>query len=116
MDLLINPTPDNSARVARALTSLPSVNSSALTSETFTRLGLQVPLKQYYHAELLTPRLDGVAYEEAAKHATIAKLFGVSVRLAAVEPLIQMKKLAAASDERSRQKHLADIERLKSQL
>ena len=76
-------------------------------------VGLQVPLKQLYYAELLTPRKDGPAYAEIAKAAVDAKLFNISVRVASVASLIQMKKHAVASAEAQRDKHLKDIERLK---
>jgi hypothetical protein len=54
MDLLINPTPENSKRLSRALSGLPFV--SPCNADAFTKPGLQVPLKNYFYAELLTPR------------------------------------------------------------
>ena len=59
MDLLVNPTSENSARIAQALATLPFLNSSCFNSQSFIRPGLQVPLKSHYYAELLTPRSDG---------------------------------------------------------
>ena len=110
MDLLVNPTPDNSARISRALESL---RMQGYSHDSFTKLGLQVPLKQLYYAELLTPRKDGPAYAEIAKDAVDAKLFNISVSVASVASLIQMKEHAVASAEAQRDKHLKDIERLK---
>jgi hypothetical protein len=112
MDLLVNPTPDNSARVAQALATLPLLNSGCFDSKSFTRPGLQVPLKSHYYAELLTPRKEGPNYSEIAKEAVDAKLFQRPVRLASPASLIRMKQQAVASAEKERDKHLKDIERL----
>jgi hypothetical protein len=110
MDLLVNPTPENSARISRALDGL---HMNGYTSDSFTKPGLQVPLKQLYYAELLTPQKDGPAYSEVAKDAVDAKLFNIPVRLASVVSLIRLKEQAVASAEGQRAKHLKDIERLK---
>lgn len=110
MDLLVNPTPENSARISRALDSL---HMKGYASDSFTKPGLQVPLKRLYYAELLTPPKDGPTYSEVAKDAVNAKLFNIPVRLASVVSLIHLKKQAVASAEAQRDKHLKDIERLK---
>lgn len=112
MDLLVNPTPDNSERIAQALATLPYFDSRCFSSGSFTRPGLQVPLKSHYYAELLTPREEGPSYPEVAKEAIDAKLFQEPVRLASPASLIRMKQQAAASAEKERDKHLKDIERL----
>lgn len=114
MDLLVNATSDNSARIAKALGTLTSLNTNCFTNDSFARLGLQVPLKNYHYAELLTPKIAGPTYAEVAKNAVNAKVFGIPVRLASVASLIQMKEQAAASAEGHREKHLEDIERLRS--
>ena len=113
MDLLINPSPDNSARVAQALATLPLLNSGCFNGKSFTKPGLQVPLKSYYYAELLTPRREGPSYAEVAKEAVDVKLFQKSVWVASPASLIRMKQQAVASAEKERDKHLADIERLR---
>ena len=110
MDLLVNPTPENSARISRALDGL---HMNGYTSDSFTKPGLQVPLKQFYYAELLTPQKDGPAYSEVAKDAVDAKLFNIPVRLTSVVSLIRLKEQAVASAETQRDKHLKDIERLR---
>jgi hypothetical protein len=56
MDLLVNQTPENSARISRALGCL---ELKGYLADSFTKPGLQVPIKRHYHAELLTPRKDG---------------------------------------------------------
>lgn len=110
MDLLVNPTPENSARISKALDDL---HMNGYTSDSITKPGLQVPLKQLYYAKLLTPRKDGPAYSEVAKNAVDAKLFNIPVRLASVVSLIRLKEQAVASAEAQREKHLKDIARLK---
>jgi|SRR5213593_3137644 len=110
MDLLVNPTPENSACICRALDGL---HMNGYTADSFTKPGLQVPLKQLYYADLLTPPKDGPTYSEFAKDAVDAKLFNIPVQLASVVSLIRLKEQAVASAEAQRDKHLNDIERLK---
>ena len=112
MDLLVNPTPDNSARITQALCSLPSMPMNCYTNDSFAKPGLQVPLKKFYYAELLTPRKEDPTFSDLAKDAVDAKLFGIPVRLASITRLIRMKEQAVAAAEAQREKHLADIDRL----
>jgi hypothetical protein len=110
MDLLVNPTPENSARISRALSDL---HMNGFTLVSFAKPGLQVPLKQLYYADLLTPQKDGLTYLEVANDAVDAKLFNIPVRLVSVMSLLRMKEQAAASAEAQKEKHLEDIQRLK---
>jgi len=110
MDLLVNPTPENSARISRALAGM---HMQGFNDRSFTKPGLQVPLKHMHYAELLTPRKEGPSYSEVAKEAVDAKLFQKPVRLASPASLIRMKQQAVASAEKERDKHLKDIERLR---
>lgn len=113
MDLLVDSTPDNSVRIAQALATLPYLNSSCFGSNSFIRPGLQVPLKSYYYAELLTPRKEGPSFSEVAEQAVNAKLFQKPVLIASPASLIRMKEQAVASADKERDKHLKDIERLR---
>ncbi len=110
MDLLVNPTHENSARIARALESL---RMQGYSDRSFAKLGLQVPLKQMYYAELLTPQRDGPTYADVEQDAVDAKLFNIPVRVASAAVLIKLKSKAVASAEAQRDKHMIDIERLK---
>jgi hypothetical protein len=110
MDLLLNPTEENSARVSQALASL---NLQGFQKNSFARLGLQVSLKHHLYAELLTPRPDGVAYTEMDRLAVPAKLFGIPVRLAAPASLIQMKQSEVVASLAESEKHRKDIELLR---
>jgi hypothetical protein len=109
MDLLINPTSENSARISRALQSL---ELQGFTDQSFTKPGLQVSLKQVHYAELLTPRREGPSYSEASEEAVDRSVFNIPVRIASPSSLIRMKQQAATSDERQREKHIADIQYL----
>lgn len=113
MDILVNPTPDNSARISQALSSLPSMPMNCYTNDSFAKRGLQVPLKKFYYAELLTPRKDDPTFSDVSKDSVDAKLFGIPVQLASIAQLIRMKEQAVAAAEAQREKHLADVDRLK---
>ncbi len=113
MDLLIAPTAENAAKVAKTFTSL---GLFGLPETSFVRLGLQVPLKDAtFYAELLTPRDGGMTYAEVEASAVDARLFNIPVRLASVSALIGMKTQAIESTVGvERQKHLEDIKSLKA--
>ena len=110
MDLLVNPSNENSARISRALDGL---RLQGYSENSFTKPGLQVLLKQGYYAELLTPKKDGPTYSDVARDAVEAKLFYIPVRVASTAALIRLKEQAVSSAEAQRDKHLKDIERLK---
>lgn len=111
MDLLVNPTLDNSKRISDAL---GAINLNCHHKNSFTRPGLQVPLKQIHYAELLTPRKEGPTYSEVAANASPAKLFNIPVKVASVASLIKLKELAVASLEAEKGKHVKDIALLKA--
>lgn len=110
MDLLVEPTAENSARITQALQGL---RLTGFEPNAFAKLGLQVPLKHMHYAELLTPQKGDPAFSETEALAVDASLFGVPVRLASVQTLIAMKEHAAASANAQLQKHLKDIELLR---
>lgn len=111
LDILVNLTPENSARIFRALGSL---NIRGFSPDSFTKSGLQVPLKQFYYAELHTPLKDGVTYSEIATDAVNAKLFNIPIQLASVTSLILLKELAIVNCmSTEKEKHIKDIELLK---
>lgn len=110
MDLLVNPTSENSARISRALA---GIHLTGFDERSFTKPGLQIRLKESHYAELLTPRKEGPSYSEVATESVDAKLFHKPVRLASPSLLIRMKEQAVASAEKDRSKHINDIECLK---
>jgi hypothetical protein len=107
MDLMINPTSENSARVSAALV---DVRVDGHQYNSFARLGLQVPVKQVYYAEILTPRSEGPTFTEVSSSAVSARLFNIPVLVANPDSLIRMKQLALSGTSVGSEKHLADIE------
>ena len=105
MDLLVNPTEDNSARIAAVLDRLGLEGPT----DAFVALGRQVTLKQIHYAEFLTPEMDGPQYEEIASSAVPGKLFGMPVRIASVQSLRKLKQRALDSANAQREKHMADL-------
>ncbi|WP_143058245.1 hypothetical protein [Nitrosovibrio sp. Nv6] len=112
MDLLVNPTPENSLRIFQAFASLRLDGHN----ERFAKPGLQVQLKGMYYCEILTPRKNDPMYSELAEDAVDAKLFDIPVQVASVASLLRMKELAVASAEAVKDKHLRDIALLKARL
>lgn len=110
MDLLVSPTEENSRRVAAALTRL---RVTGFDEQSFTRPGLQVPLKQTLYADLLTPETGAWTYERMQVNSVEGKLFQSSVRIASPETLIYLKERAIAASELGVAKHRQDIEMLR---
>jgi len=106
MDLLINPTPENSVKVFRALSGL---GISGIEENTFARRGVQAPLKQRHHADVITPAKTGRSYEEIAAGAISIKIFGFPARVPSVGSLIALKEAVVTSTESEVEKHRRDI-------
>lgn len=111
MDLLIKPTIENAMRVSRALASLQIGGHSG---DSFAKLGLQVPIKETFYAELLTPPDGSAAFDQVKATAVDAFLFNIPVRLASVATLIGMKRRVIASGVEPSAKHLEDIKLLEA--
>jgi len=110
MDLLINPTTENSEKISVALGGL---GLQGFKPTSFAKLGLQVPIKERFHAELLTPLAVGPSYEEVHATAVAAKLFQMPVLVASPAMLVRMKEHVVVASIEQSQKHLYDIARLK---
>lgn len=106
LDCLVEPSLENSTRISVALTKLHLTGFSA---DSFTRPSLQVPLKNTYYAELLTPTREMPTYSEVAAEAVPAKFFDIPVLLASIPSLIAMKKAAISATSEQSEKHLNDI-------
>jgi hypothetical protein len=111
MDLLVNPTEENSARISSALTRL---GMSGFDTRSFARAGLQVPLKHTLYADLLTPEADALSYEEVERTSIEGKLFGFPIHIASPEALVHLKERAMAASEAMASKHGEDIRRLRA--
>ena len=106
MDLLVNPTPENSVKVSQALSAL---GLSGFGDSSFSKVGVQVQLKKHYYADILTPSRSSASFEAIATASVEGKLFGIPVRIPSVASLIQLKEDAAASTEQDLLKHRQDI-------
>lgn len=109
LDLLVEPTLENSANIAEALEGL---GLTGFSNHSFARPGLQVPMKSTYYADLLTPREGSPTFPDIHAQAANAMLFNIPVRLASVSTLLAMKRQAVDSLEQERDKHIHDIELL----
>lgn len=110
MDLLLNPTRQNAERVVSALSHL---TYTGIEAASLCHPGLQIPLKTRHYAELLTPLPDGPSYTSVADNAVVGKVMGVPVLIASPNSLIQLKEIAVTSEGTDKEKHQADIERLR---
>jgi hypothetical protein len=106
MDLLIDPTAENSARLCVAL---KSQRVCGFDTSSFTKPSLQVPLKGQHYAELLTPLKGWPPFDELAADAVSAHLFQLPVRVASIRTLMFMKQCASAAAEALKAKHDRDI-------
>lgn len=111
LDFLVEASLENSARISSALANLYLTGFSA---DSFTRPGLQVPLKNTYYAELLTPTQEMPTFSEIADEAITAKLFGIPVLLASISALIAMKEVTVSVTENQSEKHVYDIALLRN--
>jgi hypothetical protein len=111
MDLLLNPTPDNSIRVVRVL---QSQYMNELDGMAFARPNVQMPLKKWNYAELLTPRNDGESYIDVSIKAVQGKLFDLPVLIATKETIIAMKCFADGTSDPLLEKHRQDLKALRA--
>ena len=111
MDLLINPTSENAVRVMKALRSLRLEVHEEMG---FTQPGVQIPLKTWHYAELLTPQNQGESFRESASQAIHGKLFNYPVFIASKQTLIAMKSFADNASDPLLEKHRQDLKVLRS--
>lgn len=108
MDLLIEPTIENSGRVVNALA---SVGLNGFGPDSFANNGKQARLDRYHYADLLTPN-GNITFSDVDSDAVGAKLFNMPVRVASVVSLIRMKEAAIDACQSRESKHSIDIELL----
>lgn len=109
MDLIVNPTNENSNKVFRALTSL---DISCITHDSFAKPGIQVSLKRQHYADILTPAHNGLTFADIANGSIAGNLFNIPVHIPSIETLIRLKEHVIATMEEELQKHQQDIELL----
>lgn len=105
MDLLIEPTIENSSRLANALDSL---GMTGFCSDSFSKSGKKVRLDKLHYADLLTPNGD-MSFADVDADAVGANLFNMPVRIASVASLIRMKETAINACEIEESKHSLDL-------
>jgi hypothetical protein len=116
MDILVNPTAENSERIYAALSSLGLTEFSPVS---FSRSSIQAPLKNaFFYAELLTPKNGGPTYDECTLELVKGKLYGIPVDIVGLEALIRLKEHAVEQHERAGSgevltKHRNDLDCLK---
>ncbi|MCK9619354.1 MAG: hypothetical protein M0R47_02350 [Methylobacter sp.] len=113
IDILVNPTKENSGKIANALRSLRLVNG--FTNDSFASPGIHAPIKQFYHCDIITPARNGLTFERLMESSIIGKLFNIPVHIPSVENLILMKE-GAVSSKSKLIKDQQDIDLLRSHL
>ncbi len=111
IDVFVNANPDNAVRILDALRDFGApVDQHGVAPVDFERPGLvyQIGLPPN-RIDLLT-RIDGLTFDEAARDAVPATLFGVPVRVPSVRALIRNKRASG------RPKDLVDVEVLEADL
>ena len=103
MDLLVNPTEDNSQKVADILSSLDGVRN--LEHGAFAKPSVLAQIKKYHNADIITPALNGPTFEELMNGAEPGNLLDIPAKIPSVENLIRMKKSAILSTEKDPNKN-----------
>ena len=106
LDIMLNPTADNSKRTTAALR---SINLHVTDYDWFSVPGRLVKLDRHLFADLLTPKLGAPTFREVSIDAEDAVMFGVHVRVAAIPAMLQLKRLAAEYGDDGLDKHLRDL-------
>jgi hypothetical protein len=109
MDLLVNPTESNSARLFAVLNKL---GMTGVSPDSFTKPGVHAPLKGEFYADLLTPKEGGLTFYEVSATAAPCALFYMPVHVASPASLITMKRQAISDEGADLEKHLHDIDLL----
>ena len=112
MDILVNPTQENSIRVSSALGSL-SIPLNGFGNDSFSKYGVQAPIKKHYYADIITPSKEGLNYDELMLNSVVGSLFNIPIHIPTSENLIKLKEHAIASEGSEISKHQEDIMLLK---
>lgn len=111
LDLLIAPTIENGQRLLNALAAAQV--PVCIQADTIATPALQIPLKKYFYAELLTPR-KGFDFDEMLNRGVSVSAFGLSLKVASVFDLIRMKQDAIIESQKVLTKHETDHARLRA--
>ena len=111
MDLLVKPTKENSQKVTNALASL---NLNGFVHNSFSKYGVQAPIKKYYYADIITPASEEYTFEEIINNSVNGKLFEIPIFIPSIDNLIRLKENAISSTQKELTKHNEDIILLKN--
>jgi hypothetical protein len=112
MDILVNPSPENSRKVYLSIISIGYPESFVETS--FSKKGVLAHLKKYHYADILTPKETWPSYESLVSDAVEASIFNIPIKVPSVLNLIELKALAIKEAKESIEKHQNDIQLLKA--
>lgn len=93
VDLLIDPDPENQARVKKALTVLPEKAILELGEDDFRKYTV-VRVSDEVLVDVMTAAC-GIDYKDASRFIEIAEVQGVSIPFATLQLLLRMNKLIA---------------------
>jgi len=113
MDILVNPTKENSIKVKNALAAL---NINSFSKDAFSKLGVQAPIKRHYYADIITPSSNGPTFEELIIDSVMGNIFHIPIRIPSITNLIKLKQIAIAREKEVLSKHEEDIRLLKNAL
>ncbi|MGZ5575903.1 MAG: hypothetical protein ACXWEV_03420 [Methylobacter sp.] len=106
MDILVNPTKENSEKITNARGKLGLTN---FPSDCFAKPSVQAPIKQIYYCDIITPARNGLTFENLMKDSVLGRLFNITVHIPSIENLIKMKESAINSAGKELNKHQRDI-------
>lgn len=106
MDVLVNPTKENSEKVINVL---GSFGLNGFVSDSFAKPGVHASIKEFHYADIITPARGSLTFEELMKDSIMGMLFNIAVHIPSIENLIKLKESAVASTEKELSKHQQDI-------
>jgi hypothetical protein len=87
MDILVNPTKLNSKKI---FNSLLNINCRLDDEMSFAAEGVQLPLKNHYYVDIITPPKNGFAFSEVYQDSLNINFFDVPVKIPSISSLIKL--------------------------
>lgn len=106
LDLLIEPSVTNAQKLIETISLCPLINHSITVNQLIQPQKIQIPLKIYFYADILTPGSD-INFDEEWHQAHVSKIGQTTVKVAAIETLLKLLSQSTNS------KHINDIRLLK---
>lgn len=111
LDLLIDHSKENIERFLSAFSELFLVPN--WKPEQLARHGVQIPIKNDYYIDILTPK-SGIDFSELYGRAETARIGHIAVKVISVKDLIDMKNEALKVLSKQSEKHRIDLNCLKA--